>query len=243
MAMFTQEGNIAGATATVIDFTTVAGPGDNHKSASLKNDHATSVITGVLDSQTFTVLPGEERALTGIQVNSRLSLTAVVNPTAFRFAMSSAFEPPKIGNQAIPTIVTANIAAGAVATASIAVSAVTYARIQTKGPVVALADDATAITAAMLAAAYLTIAPTANRVKATDTAVALIAAMPGAVVGTWFDVSVANTNAGAFTLQITAGAGVTLVGAAALFTMAANTAKQFRVILTAAATVDLIALS
>jgi hypothetical protein len=69
----------------------------------------------------------------------------------------------------------------------------------------------------------------ANRSDVTPTAAALVAAIPGAVVGSSFEFSIRNTADAAETITITAGAGVTLSGT---MTVAQNNCKRFLVVVT-----------
>jgi len=73
-----------------------------------------------------------------------------------------------------------------------------------------LADIAATLTAAQLIGGLFTITPTAARILTTDTAVAIIAALPGADVGRHVDFTVVNT--AAFDVTLALGVGVTLVG-------------------------------
>lgn len=83
-----------------------------------------------------------------------------------------------------------------------------------------LGDDDVALTSANMLGA-IRIAASAPRTKATAIAAAIVAALPGAVVGTAFDMGIANT--GASTLTLTAGAGVTTYGNLAIAATGANT--------------------
>lgn len=77
--------------------------------------------------------------------------------------------------------------------------------------VVALADVATTLTATqMIDSGIFTITPTVARALTTDTAVNLVAGMPGYQVGSWFEFTIVNL--AAFAVTLTAGVGVTLVG-------------------------------
>ena len=93
--------------------------------------------------------------------------------------------------------------------------------------VVALADAAATLTAAqMVGDGLFTITPSAARALTTDTAANIVAALPGAQVGGWFDFTIVCEAAYAATL--TAGSGVTVTGVAA----ANNNSASFRVVLT-----------
>lgn len=76
---------------------------------------------------------------------------------------------------------------------------------------VVLADAAATLTAAQLVnSGIFTITPTVACILTTDTAANIVAALPGYVVGTWFDFTVVNN--AAFDVTLAAGIGVNLVG-------------------------------
>jgi predicted RecA/RadA family phage recombinase len=90
--------------------------------------------------------------------------------------------------------------------------------------VVALADAAATLTATqMVDSSIFTITPTAGRNLTTATAAQLVAAVPGARVGGWFDFTVISL--AAFAATLVGGTGVTIVGNAA----ANNASATFRV--------------
>ena len=99
--------------------------------------------------------------------------------------------------------------------------------------ITALADAAATLTAAQLDGGMFTIAATIARILTTDTAVAILAAIPGHVDGTHFEFTIVNTGAGVITLS--AGVGVTLVG---VLTAGASSGT-WRVIRTGAAAVSM----
>lgn len=102
------------------------------------------------------------------------------------------------------------LATGSVTTAKLADAAVTNSKLKTKG-VTALADTAVVLTAAnIIDKGVFTAVPTANRIQTTDTATAIIAAIPGYQVGTSFEFTIVNT--AAFNETLSAGTGVTIVG-------------------------------
>jgi hypothetical protein len=70
----------------------------------------------------------------------------------------------------------------------------------------------------------------AARSDTTPSAAAMLAAMPGAFIGQSLDVHIRNTTGGAFTITVTAGAGVTLNGTT---TIGQTTSRWFRLIFTA----------
>ena len=77
----------------------------------------------------------------------------------------------------------------------------------------ALADAAATLTATQLVnSGIFTITPTVARILTTDTAVAIIAAIPAYEVGSWFEFTIVNT--AAFDVTLAAGTGVTLSGKA-----------------------------
>lgn len=71
--------------------------------------------------------------------------------------------------------------------------------------------------------------PGTNTTLTTPTAAALVAALPGATVGTTFELHVRNTANGAETITFTGGTGVTVSGTA---TIAQNNAKTFKLVVT-----------
>lgn len=98
----------------------------------------------------------------------------------------------------------------------------------------ALTDAAATLTAAQLIGGLFTITPTAGRALTTDTAVAILAAMPPHVDGSYFEFTVVCL--AAFAATITAGVGVTLVGDMA----PNNESATFIVYRTAATTVTIV---
>lgn len=70
----------------------------------------------------------------------------------------------------------------------------------------------------------------------TDTAVAIVAAIPGAQVGQAYRLKIRNSSSGANTATITAGLGVTLHGT---MTIAQNVTREFVVVLTSLTAVDI----
>lgn len=104
----------------------------------------------------------------------------------------------------------------------------------TVAPITALADAAATLTAAQLLNGVFTSTPTAARALTTDTAVAIIATLPGYVVGTHYNFTLVNN--AAFDLTLTAGTGVTLIGKAVVN----NASATWKIIVTAATTVSII---
>lgn len=98
----------------------------------------------------------------------------------------------------------------------------------------ALADAAATLLAAELIGGLFTITPTVARIQTTDTAVAILAAMPPHVDGSSFEFTIANL--AAFDVTLAAGVGVTLVGNL----VANNASATFLVYRTAAATVTMV---
>jgi len=92
------------------------------------------------------------------------------------------------------------------------------------------ADTATLVSGQM--SGLLTGTPTAAANYTTPTATQLCALFPfvksGANTGFWWDMWVKNTSAGANTITVVAGSGVTVVGTA---TIAQNALKHFRIVL------------
>jgi len=109
---------------------------------------------------------------------------------------------------------------GQIATADIADANVTQAQIKTKA-VVALADAAATLTATqMIDSGIFTITPSAGRALTTATATEIVAGLSGYQVGTWFDFTIVCL--AAFEATLTAGAGVTLSGSAAVNNVSAT---------------------
>ncbi|CAB4139903.1 hypothetical protein UFOVP355_58 [uncultured Caudovirales phage] len=109
--------------------------------------------------------------------------------------------------------------------------------------VVAATDAATTQSAATLAGAahtVYTMTPTASRTLTTPTGAELGAAFTDEGVGSSFRFSVTNAAAATHPIVVTAGAsGVTLVGVAATFSVAAASAASFVAVFTAANTVSI----
>jgi hypothetical protein len=118
-----------------------------------------------------------------------------------------------------------------------------YVALQEKATVVALADEASTQTAATLAGAgrvIYTMTPTASRTLTTPTGALLGAAFTDEAIGTAFEFTVVNVAAATHPIVVTAAAsGVTLVGVAATFSVAAASSATFVGVFTAANTVSL----
>jgi len=105
-------------------------------------------------------------------------------------------------------------------------AAVTQAEVKTKA-VVTLADANVVATAGeMVDSGIFTMTPTTARTLTTATAAEIVAALPRAQVGTWFDITVIVL--AAFAVTLTAGANVTIVGGA----VANNSSASFKCRLT-----------
>jgi len=117
-----------------------------------------------------------------------------------------------------------------------------YVATQEKVTVVALSDEASTQTAATLAAngrVIYTMTPTASRTLTTPTGALLGAAFTDEAVGTSFEFTVVNVAAATHPIVVTAAAsGVTLVGVAANYTVAAASSATFVGVFTAANTVS-----
>jgi len=112
-------------------------------------------------------------------------------------------------------------------------AAITPAQMKIK-TLVALADAAATLTAAQIVdSGIFTITPTVARTLTTDTAVAIIAALPRYQVGTWFDFTILNL--AAFNVSLAGGTGVTLSGA----TLIIKEAGTWKVNVTSATTVTM----
>ena len=79
--------------------------------------------------------------------------------------------------------------------------------------------------------------PTANRTFTTPTAAAIIAALGDYAVGTQFTITIVNLASATYTITMTAGTGVTVVGAAAVDAASSGT---FKVIVTSATAVSVV---
>ena len=117
-----------------------------------------------------------------------------------------------------------------------------WATKEEKVSVVAATDAATVQSAATLAGAaqvVYTMTPTATRTLTTPTGAELGAAFTDEGVGSSFRFSVSNVAAATHPVVVTAGAsGVTLVGVAATFSVAAASSASFVAVFTAANTVS-----
>ena len=120
-----------------------------------------------------------------------------------------------------------------------------WATKEEKVTVVAATDAATTQAAATLAGAAHTIytmTPSASRTLTTPTGAELGAAFTDEGVGSSFRFSVTNAAAATHPIVVTAGAsGVTLVGVAATFSVAAASSASFVAVFTAANTVSIYA--
>ena len=118
-----------------------------------------------------------------------------------------------------------------------------YVALQEKATVVAATDAATTQSADTLAGAgrvIYTMTPTASRTLTTPTGAELGAAFTDEAIGTSFEFTVVNVAAATHPIVVTAGAsGVTLVGVAATFSVAAASSATFVGVFTAANTVSL----
>jgi len=99
---------------------------------------------------------------------------------------------------------------GSIITAKLGASAIVPAKIKTRAAVGLGDADATLTAAQMVDSSIFTITPTVARVLTTDTAANIVAALPGYVVGTWFDFTII-VNA-AFNVTLSAGVDITIVG-------------------------------
>jgi hypothetical protein len=117
-----------------------------------------------------------------------------------------------------------------------------YIALQEKATVVAATDAATVQSAATLAGngrVIYTMTPSASRTLTTPTGAELGAAFTDEAIGTAFEFTVVNVAAATHPIVVTAGAsGVTLVGVAATFSVAAASSATFVGVFTAANTVS-----
>jgi hypothetical protein len=118
-----------------------------------------------------------------------------------------------------------------------------YIALQEKVTVVAATDAATTQSADTLAAAgrvIYTMTPTASRTLTTPTGAELGTAFTDEAIGTSFEFTVVNVAAATYPIVVTAGAsGVTLVGVAANYSVAAASSATFVGVFTAANTVSI----
>jgi hypothetical protein len=91
------------------------------------------------------------------------------------------------------------------------------------------ANAAVTLTAAELIEGLLLSVPVAAINVTTPTAAAIVAGLESPKVGTAFDFFIRNTSAGANTITLVGGTGVTIVGTS---TTAQNVASQFRAVVT-----------
>ena len=117
-----------------------------------------------------------------------------------------------------------------------------YVALQEKATIVAATDAATVQSADTLAGAgrvIYTMTPTASRTLTTPTGAELGTAFTDEAIGTAFEFTVVNVAAATHPIVVTAGAsGVTLVGVAATFSVAAASSATFVGVFTAANTVS-----
>ena len=117
-----------------------------------------------------------------------------------------------------------------------------YVATAEKVTVVALSDEASTQTAATLAAngrVIYTMTPTASRTLTTPTGALLGAAFTDEAIGTSFEFTVVNVAAATHPIVVTAAvSGVTLVGVAGTFSVAAASSATFVGVFTAANTVS-----
>ena len=117
-----------------------------------------------------------------------------------------------------------------------------YVATAEKATVVALSDEASTQSATALAGAgrvIYTMTPSASRTLTTPTGALLGAAFTDEAVGTSFEFTVVNVAAATHPIVVTAAAsGVTLVGVAATFSVAAASSASFVGVFTAANTVS-----
>jgi hypothetical protein len=118
-----------------------------------------------------------------------------------------------------------------------------YVALQEKATVVALSDEASTQSATTLAAngrVIYTMTPSASRTLTTPTGAQLGAAYTDEAIGTSFEFTVVNVAAATHPIVVTAAvSGVTLVGVAATFSVAAASSATFVGVFTAANTVSL----
>ena len=118
-----------------------------------------------------------------------------------------------------------------------------YVALQEKATVVALSDEASTQSATTLAAngrVIYTMTPSASRTLTTPTGAQLGAAYTDEAIGTSFEFTVVNVAAATHPIVVTAAvSGVTLVGVAATFSVAAASSASYVAVFTAANTVSI----
>jgi hypothetical protein len=120
---------------------------------------------------------------------------------------------------------------GAISSSEIDANAITPIKMGTR-TLVALTDAAATPTIAQLmTSSIFTMTPAAARTFTTPTATVMMAGIAGATIGSWFDFSIVNLSASTvnYGITLTAGADVTLVGNAAVY----SGAGSFRAVVTA----------
>jgi len=153
-----------------------------------------TIVTGDI-SATANII-GTQLSATSAILGSQLSATASIIGTQLSATANI------LGTQLSAT---ANILG-----TQLALGTITQPRLKTKS-VVVLADAIATLTATqMIDSGLFTITPTIARSLTTDTAVNLVAGMPGYQVGSWFEFTIVNN--AAFVVTLTAGTGITLVG-------------------------------
>lgn len=103
-----------------------------------------------------------------------------------------------------------------------------------KSTIIPLVDTVNTLTAAQLVSgAVFTAVPTAARIQTTDTAAAIIAAIPNYAVGSSFEFTIVNT--AAFNETLNPGVGVTIVGSAVVN----NASATFKAVVTSSTLVSI----
>jgi len=141
------------------------------------------------------------RRITPLIADTEIAANAVITAKILDANITTA----KIADANVTTIKIADLG---VATGKIAQGAVINAKLK-NGALVALADAAATLTAPQIIDnGIFTITPTVARTLTTDTGTAIVGAIPGAVVGTKFEIIIVNT--AAFDVTLAAGVDVTL---------------------------------
>ena len=191
---------------------------------------AASIITGIANVYT---LPENQDTITfGIQVSGGNTLTLAAGSNS---ELQGDFIIPSGGFR----LITVNRNSST----TVVITAVNpYAppgSVPVRGTVLATASNQTYSRTAYIGG-YIARNPSgAPRTDVTPAAADLAASIPSLSVGGYFDVTIKNTAAGAFTITLNGGSGVTLIGA---ITIAQNETAVLRNIKTGAATFDVVKL-
>ena len=166
------------------------------------------------------------RGLSGAELGELLELYPRLVGPIRGLSMSGFLSRAELETLVVGSVGTGDLAPKAVGTGQLADAAVSPAKRYVRD-VVALADAPAVLAAGELVDdGIFTITPTAGRALTTADAGDIVAAIPDVQVGTWFDIVIVCL--AAFAATLTAGAGITIVGAAAV----TNESGKFRAVVT-----------